>query len=51
MKWSWPILRYYPRSCLEGVRKTMKSLCDDIWCPGQNLNQGLPKYQSEVLLL
>jgi hypothetical protein len=27
-----------------------ESLCD-IWVPGEDLNQGIPKYQSEVLLL
>jgi hypothetical protein len=25
-KWLWPNLKYYPGTCLEGPRKTMKNL-------------------------
>jgi hypothetical protein len=47
-KWSWANLGYYPRICLEGLRKTTKS-CQDSQSLDQDLNLGPPKYEAEVL--
>jgi hypothetical protein len=48
-KWSWHNLRYYPSTCLDGLRKTAKSLDQDSQSPGQYLNQRPPKYKTGVL--
>jgi hypothetical protein len=45
----WPNLRYYPNICLEGLRKTTKSLSQDSRSPGRDLNLGPPKYEAGVL--
>jgi hypothetical protein len=37
-KQSQPNLKYYPGICLEGMRKTTKTLCKDSRSPGQDLN-------------
>jgi hypothetical protein len=46
---SWPNLRYYPGSCLEGLRKTAKTLSQNSWSPGPDLNQKLSKYEAGML--
>jgi hypothetical protein len=43
------LYRYYPSQCLKGM-KTMKA-CQDNQCPGQDLNQVPPKYESRALPL
>jgi hypothetical protein len=37
----WPNLRYYPGICMEGLRKTTKSLTQAIRSPGRDSNPGL----------
>lgn len=37
--------------CLEGLRKTMKSLSHNSWCPSCNSKQGWLKYKTGVLPL
>jgi hypothetical protein len=32
----WPILRYYPRTDIEGLRKTMKNLYQNNWLWAKN---------------
>jgi hypothetical protein len=48
-KRTWPNLRYYPRMCLEGLRKTTKHLSQDSRSPGRDLNPGPPEYEAGVL--
>jgi hypothetical protein len=52
-KWSWfnwsTIMARFLG--VEGLRKTMKSLSQDSWCPSHYLNRAPPKYKSRVLLL
>jgi hypothetical protein len=48
-KESWPNLRYFPSSCLEGLRKTMKTLSHDNQWPRQDLNWASPQYRLEAL--
>jgi hypothetical protein len=48
-KRSWPNLRYYPGTRLEGVRKTTKSLSQDSRSPGRDLNPGPAEYEARVL--
>jgi hypothetical protein len=43
------ILRYYPSICMEGLRKTTKTLTHDSWSTDRDLNQGAPKYEAGVL--
>jgi hypothetical protein len=47
MKSSWPNLRHYPRSCLEGLRKTMKN--SKIGTRDRDLKPVTPKYEVGVL--
>jgi hypothetical protein len=44
-KRSWPNLKYYPGICLEGTRKTTKSLSQDSQSPGPDLNPGPTEYE------
>jgi hypothetical protein len=46
---SWPNLNYYPGSCLEGLRKSTKTLSLDSRSPGRDLNLGPPEYEAAVL--
>jgi hypothetical protein len=39
----WTNLRYYPGSCLEGLRKTTKNLSQDIRSLDRDLNPGSPR--------
>jgi hypothetical protein len=41
------ILRYYPVTCLEGLRETTQSLSRNTRSPGQDLNPGPPEYEAE----
>jgi hypothetical protein len=43
------ILKYYHGTHLEGLRTPTKTLCDDSWHPGQNLNPGPFEYEGGVL--
>jgi hypothetical protein len=43
-------LRYYPRICLEGLRKLKKNLGQDMRCLGRDLKQARAKYESRALL-
>jgi hypothetical protein len=43
------ILRYYNGICLEGPRKTAKTLSLDSQSPGLDLNPGPPEYKAKVL--
>jgi hypothetical protein len=54
MKWkgcvrqvSWPYLRYYPGICMEGFKKTMKTLSQHSRSLGQDLNVRPPKTKLE----
>jgi hypothetical protein len=56
MKWkefwrkrSWHNLKYYPGIRLEGRRKTTKTLSQDSWSPGRDLNPGPPEYEAGML--
>jgi hypothetical protein len=49
MKRSWPNLRFYPSSCLQGLRKISKNLSQDSRSPGRDLNAGHAAYEAEVL--
>jgi hypothetical protein len=33
--------------CVEGLRKTMRNLSEVDWSPGQDSNQGSPKYEQK----
>jgi hypothetical protein len=46
-KRSWP--RYYPRTCLKELRKSLKTLSQDSRSPGRDLNPGPPEYEAGVL--
>jgi hypothetical protein len=46
----WPILRYYPGICLEGLWKTTKNVSRYSRSPGRDLNPGPSKYEVGVLL-
>jgi hypothetical protein len=48
-KGSWPYLRHYPGTCLEGLRKTTKDLRQDNRSSGRDLNQGPPESEAGVL--
>jgi hypothetical protein len=48
-KLSWPNLRYYPAICLEGLKKTMKTLSQDKRSSGRDLESGPPEYEAGVL--
>jgi hypothetical protein len=48
-KLSWPILRYYPSICLEGLRKTTKNLNHDSRSAGQYFDPWPPEYEAGVL--
>jgi hypothetical protein len=48
-KRSWPNLRFYPRICLEGLRKATKNLSQDNWSPGEDLKPGPPEYEAGML--
>jgi hypothetical protein len=48
-KRSWPNLRLYPGIFLEGLRKTMKNLRQDIRSPSRDLSPGPPEYEVRVL--
>jgi hypothetical protein len=43
--------RYYPGTCVEGLRKATKSGSQDSWCPGRHSNRTLRRYKSEALPL
>ena len=45
-KWPWPILRYWPGSCLKGLRKTTKNLNETSRFSGQDLKAQIPDYKS-----
>lgn len=45
------ILWYYPRNCLDRLRKLMINLSKDIWSPGWNMNPESLIYESWTLLL
>jgi hypothetical protein len=45
------IIRKHPEILLEVLRKTTIHISQDIRCPGQDLNQELPKEKPHVLLL
>jgi hypothetical protein len=40
------ILRYYPATNLDGLRKTTRKLTQDSQSQGQDLNLGPPKYKA-----
>jgi hypothetical protein len=48
-KWSWPNLRYYPKICLEGLRKATNNLSQGSWSPSQDLILRPPKYEAGVI--
>lgn len=41
--------RYYPGICLEGLRKTTKTLSEENLCLGRDSNPVLTKYKTTVL--
>jgi hypothetical protein len=43
------ILRYYPGTCLEGLRKTAKNLGQDIRSPDRDLKPEPPEYETGEL--
>lgn len=43
-------LRYYPGICLDRMRKTIESLSQYNWHPGQDLNQASPTCKTRALL-
>jgi hypothetical protein len=43
--------KYSPDICLQGLRKTMKSITRDSRSPGHDLNPGLPEYEAGVLTI
>jgi hypothetical protein len=47
-KQSWSNLRYYPGICVEGLRKTRKTLRQDSWSPGRDLNPGPAEKEAGV---
>jgi hypothetical protein len=49
MKRSWPNLKYYTGTCVEGLRKITKNLSQDSRSPGRDLNLGSPEYEEGVL--
>lgn len=46
--WSWPDVRYYPCTVLDGLRKTTETHNKDDMSPGQDLNLQVPKYKVEM---
>jgi hypothetical protein len=48
-KRSWPNLRYFPGTCLEGLWKTMKNLNQDSQSPGRDLIPRSPECKAGVL--
>jgi hypothetical protein len=42
-------LRYYPRICVEVLRKTTKNLIRDVWFLGRDLNPGPPEHGTGVV--
>jgi hypothetical protein len=47
-KRSWPTRIYHSGICLERMKKTMKCLREDSWCPDQDLNRAPPEYKPEA---
>jgi hypothetical protein len=45
----WPNGRYYPSTCMNGLRKTTKNISQDSRPPGRDLNPGLPEYKALCL--
>jgi hypothetical protein len=43
------IIRYYPGVCLEGLKKTTKSLSQDSRSLGRDLKPGPPEYEAQML--
>jgi hypothetical protein len=43
------MFRYCSSICLEGLRKTAKTLSQDIQSPGRYLTPDPPEYEAEVL--
>jgi hypothetical protein len=43
------ILRYYPSTFLEGLKKTKKNVSEDNWSLGQENHLGSPKYEAKVI--
>jgi hypothetical protein len=41
--------RYYPRICLDGLRKTTETVCEENLCLGRDSNSALTEYKSSVL--
>lgn len=50
-KWSCPILRYYPKSCLERLRNTTKNLSQYSRYLGLDLNPLLPENEAALLII
>jgi hypothetical protein len=51
LKWSGRGLRHYPGICLDGLRKTTKSLSQNNRCPGRYPKRAAAGYDSRALLL
>jgi hypothetical protein len=51
-RWSWYILTYYPKVCLERLNKTViKAINQDSRSQGQTSNQSPPEYEAETLII
>jgi hypothetical protein len=48
-KWSWHNFGYYSSTCLEELRQTMKTISQDSWSMGWDLNLELPEYSAGLL--
>jgi hypothetical protein len=48
-KWPWYNLKYYPGTCFEGLRNTMKNVNQRGRYPGRDLSPGRAEYKAEVL--
>jgi hypothetical protein len=47
-KWSWPNVRCCTGICLEGLKKKTKTLNQNSWYSGRDLNLGPPEYEAWV---
>jgi hypothetical protein len=46
---SYPLLKWYPDICLEGLKKTLRNVCQDIWSLSHSSNSEPSGYEKGIL--